>query len=237
MNDRIVADLPEDALDALDAERGRPGMAPAARTRARMRLQASLLAANLDHNSGHIHDAVPARRLWGRLRHTNPALTAAVGFVVGVAGGLALHARLDAAHGGAPPSTVIARPSKSFAPAVPAAAPVVPTTTSAPAAFPEVRPSESATARTASASTLVAERALLDVAHSALAGGNANGALAALAQHARRFPSGVYREEREAITVQCLRALGRTDEAARRAAAFRARYPKSLFLSTVENNP
>jgi hypothetical protein len=34
--------------------------------------------------------------------------------------------------------------------------------------------------------------------------------------------------------VQSLRALGRTEEAARRAAAFKAHYPKSLFLSTVE---
>jgi hypothetical protein len=38
------------------------------------------------------------------------------------------------------------------------------------------------------------------------------------------------------LIVQSLRALGRTDEAARRAAAFKARYPKSLFLSTVETD-
>jgi hypothetical protein len=237
MNDRFVSDLPEDVLAALDAERGRPGMTPAARARVRMRLQASLLSAgSSDHDSGHSSNALPARRLWTRLRHLNPAATAAVGFVVGVGAGLALHAHMDTARGIAPATTVAARPPAIAAPIAPPAAPAVPTAP-APAASEEVRPSDSATPRTPSASTLVAERALLDVAHSALAGGNASGALTALGQHARRFPNGVYREEREALTVQCLRALGRADEAARRAAAFRARYPKSLFLSTVGETP
>jgi hypothetical protein len=233
MNDRF-ADLPRDVIDALDTERGRPGMAPSARARARMRLQASLLSGTSAHDSDHVnHDAAPGRRLWTRLRHLNPAATAAVGFIVGVGAGLALHARMDAARSVAPVTTVVARPSTSAAPIASAAPTALPPAMPSPSASSEARTADSATPRTPSASTLVAERALLDVAHSALAGGNASGALAALTQHARRFPNGVYREEREAITVQCLRALGRTDEAARRAAAFRARYPRSLFLSTV----
>jgi hypothetical protein len=237
MNDRFVADLPQDALEALDAERARPDMSQAARVRARMRVQASLLQDYFDHQYGHLsNDAAPARRFWSRLRRVNPALTAAVGFVVGVGAGLALHARMDAAHRLAPtiaipvaPAPVRAAPTTS--PATTGAEPA----TSAP--LHDLRAVDSATPRTPSASTLVAERALLDVAHSALASGNANGALAALGQHAHRYPNGVYREEREAITVQCLRALGRSDEAARRAAAFRARYPKSLFLSIVGEEP
>jgi hypothetical protein len=236
MTDRSVAELPEDVLDALHVERGRPGMTPSARARVRMRLQASLLSGVPDHDGGHAGDAAPARRLWTRIRHLNPALTAAVGFVVGVGAGFALHARLDEARAVAPTSIAVARPPASAAPALSTAAPAAPPTPS-PVASQEVRAPDSATPRAPSASTLIAERALLDVAHSALAGGNANGALAALGQHAHRYPNGVYREEREAITVQCLRALGRTDEAMRRAAAFRARYPKSLFLSTVGEEP
>jgi hypothetical protein len=87
-----------------------------------------------------------------------------------------------------------------------------------------------------SGSALTAERALLDVAHSALAKGQAADALSALAQHSRAFSHGVYREEREALTIQCLRALGRTEEAARLAVAFKTRYPRSLFLSTVDRD-
>jgi hypothetical protein len=102
----------------------------------------------------------------------------------------------------------------------------------APAPAP-ARPAEPAPVPAPSGSTLTAERALLDVAHSALANGNAASALDALSRHARGFPHGVYREEREALSVQALRAAGRTEEAARRAAAFKTRYPRSLFLSTV----
>jgi TolA-binding protein len=87
------------------------------------------------------------------------------------------------------------------------------------------------------APSLPAERALLDIAHTALANGEATEALDALGQHAKKFPRGVYREEREALTIKALRSLGRSDEAARRAAAFTTRYPNSLFRAIVEASP
>ena len=89
---------------------------------------------------------------------------------------------------------------------------------------PEAKPTE-ATATEANATqatateqdTLKAETALVRKAHLALRGGDANGALALLDQHAREFPQGQLREERAAARVLALCRLGRKDEAKRAA--------------------
>jgi ATP-dependent helicase YprA (DUF1998 family) len=81
--------------------------------------------------------------------------------------------------------------------------------------------------------TLAAEQALLDEAQRALAG-DAPAAIAILERHAARFPRGLLAEEREAMTVRALVATGRRDEARRRAAAFVATWPSSLFRGSVE---
>lgn len=75
---------------------------------------------------------------------------------------------------------------------------------------------------------LAAERALIERCSSALVRGDAAGALAAAREHARRFRDGVLVEEREALTIQALRSLGRTSEADARAEAFLRRWPASL---------
>jgi hypothetical protein len=56
----------------------------------------------------------------------------------------------------------------------------------------------------------------------------------AIDEHQRRFASGALVEEREALAVRALLAGGRRAEAERRAAAFRARFPKSLFSATLD---
>jgi hypothetical protein len=81
---------------------------------------------------------------------------------------------------------------------------------------------------------LAAERALLEVARTALARGDSASALAALDQHAGRFPRGRLIEERESLAVQALAASGRRDEAQRRAEQFRRRSPDSMLLPAVE---
>jgi hypothetical protein len=75
---------------------------------------------------------------------------------------------------------------------------------------------------------LAAERALLDVARAALARGEPSEALAAADRHGHEFPSGVLAEEREAIAIRALVAIGRREEAGTRAAAFERAYPNSL---------
>jgi hypothetical protein len=99
-----------------------------------------------------------------------------------------------------------------------------------------VDPAPRAIPRGASSTTssLSAERVLLDDARSALATGDAPRALGLVDAHARRFSRPQLAEEREALAVQALVALGRYDEARARAARFRAGAPNSLFLPAIE---
>lgn len=206
-------ELPEDVAAALRVERARSGVDDATRARLRARVKAAIVP------------APPAPVPKGMLR---PGLGPAIGFVVGAGTvGLAMWLRPAPPPVESPKIIEVPAIASSVAPVV-ATPPLVsapPLASSAPKASMPPAPS---------ASSLVAERALLDIAHSALSNGDSAGALAALSQHASRYPRGVYREEREALAVQALRAAGRTEEAARRAAAFKTRYPRSLFLSTVE---
>ncbi len=75
-----------------------------------------------------------------------------------------------------------------------------------------------------------AELELLQRAQAAYAGGNFTGALLLVTEHGRRFPDGRLAEEREALRVRSLSEAGRTDEAARAAAAFAERFPRSVLL-------
>lgn len=81
---------------------------------------------------------------------------------------------------------------------------------------------------------LAAERALLEVARTALARRDAEAALAALGRHSQRYAQGRLVEERESLTIQALAASGRMDEAQRRAERFRERSPNSMLLPAVD---
>jgi hypothetical protein len=59
-------------------------------------------------------------------------------------------------------------------------------------------------------------------------------ALAAIAEHQRRFPSGRLAEEREALRVKALLGLGRTAEADRAGAAFGEHFPKSALRGRID---
>jgi hypothetical protein len=78
------------------------------------------------------------------------------------------------------------------------------------------------------------ELALLERARSAVASGEFSTALGAIAEHQRRFPAGRLQEEREALRVKTLVALGRKDEARRVAERFRSRFPRSVLLPRIE---
>ncbi|AKT43028.1 outer membrane protein assembly factor BamD [Chondromyces crocatus] len=78
------------------------------------------------------------------------------------------------------------------------------------------------------------ENTLVTRAQSALARGNPGEALEALNEHQRRFPAGQFSQEREAMAIQALARLGRADAARARAATFRARFPDSVLLRTVD---
>ncbi len=84
-------------------------------------------------------------------------------------------------------------------------------------------------APTDSGEHLRAESALLDTARSAVAQGEGERALAAVARHEATFPNGLLREEREALAVKALILAGRGDQAVARGARFRERYPTSVL--------
>jgi len=79
-----------------------------------------------------------------------------------------------------------------------------------------------------------AEVALLQHAHLAYARRDFRGALALVAEHARRFPNGPLAEECEALRVESLLAAGRDVEAKRAGASFAARFPRSVLLPGIE---
>jgi len=72
-----------------------------------------------------------------------------------------------------------------------------------------------------------AESRKVATARSLLRAGQAQAALVALERTRHDFPNGELSQERDALTIDALRALGNTAEARRRAAAFLARYPSS----------
>ena len=81
---------------------------------------------------------------------------------------------------------------------------------------------------------LIAEVDLVQRAHAAYTRRDFSGTLALVAEHARRFPKGHLAEEREALRVRSLNALGRRHEAHRAAAAFAVQFPRSVLLPRVD---
>ena len=125
-------------------------------------------------------------------------------------------------------------PSMADPPQPVAAATVVPPAPSVPASprHPKLSPGK-ATAQPAR--TPNAELELLRAARQDYSRGEFAGALAAVAEHARRFRNGVLVEEREALRVKSLAGLGRFEESERAAAAFHVRFPQSVLLSAFEH--
>jgi hypothetical protein len=124
-------------------------------------------------------------------------------------------------------------PTTSASPEAEAPPPAVSASGTAPIMAPLSAPSASSHPRSRD-TALAAERALIERARSALARGDAPGALLAIAQHQHDFPAGQLSEEREALAVQALVAAGRTQEASQRGARFRSTFPNSLLLPLVD---
>ncbi len=128
-------------------------------------------------------------------------------------------------------------PAASSAPALaPAASPLDSAAPPAPgptSVVPGPAPS-GASAEPPSSSSLAEERALLDSARVALAAGNGRAALQTLSKHEQRFPRGRLVEERESLVVQALAHTAGPAATRQRFAAFRRRFPKSIFLPALQ---
>jgi hypothetical protein len=86
------------------------------------------------------------------------------------------------------------------------------------------------------AATLDAELALVRRARAALNDGRPEEALAALDEHASRFPSGVLAEDRAAQRVLALCALGRPDAAREEGQRFFLDYPRSPHVAAIRSS-
>jgi hypothetical protein len=80
---------------------------------------------------------------------------------------------------------------------------------------------------------LEGEARLLEQADADLRRGDANAALARLAEHASRYPAGALREEREGVRVVALCRAGRESEGKLAAERFLARSPRSALATRI----
>lgn len=90
-------------------------------------------------------------------------------------------------------------------------------------------------AATMTADELARERQLIDVARSALRGGDLQLAAKSLVEHGMRFPHGVLVEEQRVLSIELAVANGDIDGARAKANAFRRDYPRSVFRARVDD--
>jgi len=165
----------------------------------------------------------------------HPWLAVTAAFVLGGGAGVLLR-------GGSPKPEVVyvERPAVTAPspPAVEAQGPATPPVEAVPVEALPVAPAKphAEVPRDDTGERLAAESAVLDVARTALAAGDGERALEAVDRHAASFPRGLLIEEREALGIRALVAVGRVEEAKARTARFRTRYPESLFLPAVESS-
>jgi len=164
-----------------------------------------------------------------------PLWTLGVAALLG--GAVGYFARGPAAETGPLVNTVQTAPISSTATAAAPRSPAPAVTTPIPsidvAMLPTAAPASASASARPRGADLAAERAILDVARTALARGDGPGSLAAAQDHARKFPRGALAEEREAIAVQALVLKGDIPEARERAEKFGRAFPGSLLLPAV----
>lgn len=241
MSDQELEPLSAHALAMLGAERERPDVPADIPNRVFEHLATSVaigsgLAAAASGGAG-VSGGAPSVATHGLagLSAKGVVLVAASALIGGGITGAAVQSRLD--H---PPAL-----STTMRTAAPSSAMRVPPETPASSPPPMPPPAFSASSKVSEHPpaadnvgkdvTLGIERDLVERARMALARGDATAALDAIDRHAKEFPNGRLAEEREALAVQALVAASRTDSARARAARFRERFPRSVFLPAVES--
>ena len=209
--------LSPEARALLDYEREVTPLPATVRARAIARARAALVA------------GVDRRATPIPVRGTRWAAAAAVICILGIGVGAAAYQfRAYISPAPAPEVRPIAAPVKTIATPPPPVA-------SAPVEEEAPAPEPVAAKPLSRADAARAELRLLRQARAAVASEEYAAALPPIAEHARRFKNGRLSEEREALRVKALAGLGRNEEARRAAAAFRARFPRSVLLSAVNN--
>jgi hypothetical protein len=215
-------------IDALlDAERRVPDAPADARARVLARVEATLALGGA---------ATPAAAGLAAALAARPVVAVLAALAVGGLTGAGIYRWTGSAGRAAP----VAAPA-----AIEAPRPAAPATLAEPPAAPAVRPPDAVPAapRASNRPTkrsvqaiddLEAERIVLQEARAHVAAGHGRAALDAIDRHARQFSDGALAEEREALAVKALLLLAETDAARTRAARFRQRHPRSIYLPAVE---
>ena len=221
-----------------DAERARPDPPAAARARVMSRVAATVgllpPGGGGRHGGGGHGSLAPVASASAPLL-ARPVAWLASAFIAGGLVGAGVHASIARSERRvvevAGPAEQPVLPVPTVAPAQAARAPVESASVTAPARAPVASTRARSPAHDAD---LAQERALLEVARTALARGQDEAALRSLDEHATRFPNGRLTEEREVLTVQALASSGRVAEARDRAARFRSAFPQSILLPAVD---
>jgi hypothetical protein len=219
---------PMDPLVAhlLRSERARPGQPGSTKARVFARVQSTLAIAPPDASPAPLHAAAG----WGSV----VPMTVLALLLAGAAGVVAASRAMpdgqaSAATRGAAIAMDLLRAART------------PSITSAPApgalALGETRRTHAGATSGAPSgeSDLSAETLLLDRARRDLLHGDADAALIATAEHARRFPHGLLSEERDALRVEALVAATHYDDARAAAARFRVLHRGSVLMPTVDS--
>lgn len=243
--------LPPDIASLLQAGRAVPGAEQAVRDRLLARLRTTLVLPGAPP-PGHAHPGSHAPSVSSSPPPAAPPLAghgvaqfmlrplplAVTMFALGAGAGATLHATLTAGRPAASSSVRATPPDAIPAPdagpvdAPPSGAlPDAEITSGYRGALPVPPADDSLAVRDGQ---LAAERSLLEMARTALGRGDCARALEPLEDHAAKHPRGKLAEEREVLRVRTLACAGRMDEARSRAASFRERFPKSIFLPVIE---
>jgi hypothetical protein len=230
--------------ELVDAEKALPDPAPEVGQRVFARLSASLaLPAPLPDVASPAAPAVPPAAVASGVGRGVLGLTrrGLMTFVVGAAVGATAYGTIDhlqhrRAAEVVAPALVAPTPVVAPVPVPPAAEPAPPIAAPPPATVaPPVRASDRTAPLAGSRDRgLAAERKLIEMARTALARGQTDGALGTLHRHGRTFPKGQLAEERDSLLVQALVAKGDYAQARQKAARFRHDHPASLFLPVVD---
>lgn len=230
--------LPADVAALLDAERSLPVVAAPMRARIRQGVQASIAAGG--GSAGTATSTGAAGAGVGALGKT------LITFVLGGLVGAGIHAAWP--RDAASPRLALQAPSAAtptpapFAQAAPlqAPAPLPPPATAtgdrgAHAGSAALPASSTRAARPEpdDSSTLARERQIIDAARSAIAGGHPSEGLTILARYRSEFARGTLAEERDALEIRALLALGRVDEARAAASRFYSTYPESMLSGAL----
>ena len=241
MSDIGTDELPEDVAKLLGAAKELRGPSDAVRASMKARLVAALPPPGGGGGGG---GNAPTGSAGGSTFPRVPAWVAAATFAAGLAAGVLVRPAIVSGGGLAPnvevaKTTDVAKTAPSVATG-PVAATLVPSdlplvASAIPVATPASATSAGATTATHTnrGSDLAAERAVLDMARTALNRGDPANALAATAEHEKRYPRGALAEEREAIAVRALSEGGRKAEAKARAERFKKSHPESILLPAV----